>query len=64
VTYVNAALRHTVIERAGKCCEYCQVSQEDRVMPYEVDHIIAEKHGGSTTKGAISARLIGMAQAS
>lgn len=49
MTYVSAALRRDVIERAGNRCEYCRVSHEDRVMPYEVDHIIAEKHGGSTT---------------
>jgi len=49
VTYVSAALRRDVIERASNCCEYCRVSQEDRVMPYEIDHIIAEKHGGVTT---------------
>ncbi|HEX3053169.1 MAG TPA: HNH endonuclease signature motif containing protein [Aggregatilineaceae bacterium] len=46
---MSAGLRRDVIERAGNCCEYCRVSQEDRVMPYEVDHIIAEKHGGATT---------------
>jgi hypothetical protein len=49
VTYISAALRREVIERAGHCCEYCRVSQDDRVMPYECDHIIAEKHGGPTT---------------
>lgn len=48
MTYVSAALRRAVIERADNCCEYCRVSQEDRGMPYEVDHIIAEKHGGLT----------------
>lgn len=49
MTYVSAALRREVIGRADNGCEYCRVSQEDRVMPYEVDHIIAEKHGGATT---------------
>ena len=46
---MSAALRRDVIELADNCCEYCRVSQEDRVMPYEVDHVIAEKHGGPTT---------------
>jgi hypothetical protein len=50
MTYINAALRRAVIERADNCCEYCLVSQEDRQLPYEIDHIIAEKHRGSTTQ--------------
>lgn len=76
MTYVSAGLRRDVIERAGNCCEYCGVSQEDRVMPCEVDHIIAEKHGGTTTfdnlcwscylcngyKGSDIGSLIGMVQ--
>lgn len=44
MSYVNAALRRSVIERAENCCEYCLVSREDRQLPYEIDHIIAEKH--------------------
>lgn len=51
MTYVSAVLRREVVARAGNCCEYCLVSQEDRLMPYEVDHIIAEKHGGATQQG-------------
>jgi hypothetical protein len=49
VSYVSASLRREVIERAGNCCEYCLVSQEDRFFAYETDHIIAIKHGGPTT---------------
>jgi hypothetical protein len=47
--YVSASLRREVIERAKNCCEYCLVSREDRLWPYEADHIIAEKHGGLST---------------
>jgi hypothetical protein len=49
MTYINAALRREVIERANNCCEYCLVHQEDWFFSHEVDHIIAEKHGGTTT---------------
>jgi hypothetical protein len=49
VTDLSAALRREVIERAGNCCEYCRISQEDRVMPYDVALIIPEKHGGAVT---------------
>ena len=44
MTYVSVALRRQVVDRAGNCCEYCKVNQEDRYLPYEIDHIIAEKH--------------------
>jgi hypothetical protein len=47
-TYISAALRREVIERAGNCCEYCRIAQEDQFFAFEVDHIIAEKHGGPT----------------
>lgn len=48
MTYISAALRREVVERANNCCEYCLISQDDRSLPYEIDHIIAEKHGGAT----------------
>jgi hypothetical protein len=48
VTYVPAALRREVIERAGNRCEYCRLQAEIAFYPHEVDHIIAEKHGGTT----------------
>lgn len=48
-TYITVTLRREVIERAGDCCEYCLISQRDVFFALEVDHIIAEKHGGLTT---------------
>ena len=48
-TYISAALRREVIERAGGCCEYCLSSMEDKSLDFAIDHIIAEKHGGATT---------------
>jgi hypothetical protein len=48
VTYVPAAIRRAVIERAGNHCEYCQLSAELAFYAHEVDHVIAEKHGGTT----------------
>jgi hypothetical protein len=47
-TYINAALRREVIERAGNCCEYCLLGSQDRAIDFVIDHIIAEKHGGPT----------------
>jgi hypothetical protein len=45
---VPETLRRQVRERAGRCCEYCLVHEEDMFLPYEPDHIIAEKHNGKT----------------
>ncbi len=47
-TYISAALRREVIERAGGCCEYCLFGMDDRPIDFAVDHVIAEKHGGPT----------------
>ena len=49
MSYISPSLRRFVAERAGNCCEYCLISQDDDVFPFEIDHIIAEKHGGETT---------------
>jgi hypothetical protein len=48
VTRVPTTLRRQVIERAGNRCEYCRLSNEIVFFPHEVDHVIAEKHGGAT----------------
>ena len=47
-TYISAALRRQVFERAHGCCEYCRTAQEDRAIDFVIDHIIAEKHDGET----------------
>jgi HNH endonuclease len=48
VTRPTAELRRQVIERAAGRCEYCRIHQEDAGSRHQVDHIIAEKHGGQT----------------
>ena len=48
-TYVPAALRLGVQERAAGNCEYCLLSEDDAFFSHEPDHIIAEKHGGETS---------------
>jgi hypothetical protein len=48
LTYVPAALRREVVDRANRCCEYCRVGESEREFPFAVDHIIATKHGGET----------------
>mgnify|MGYP002777016436 CR=1 FL=1 len=48
VTYIPVALRRLVEERANFSCEYCLLSAGLAFFPHEVDHVIAEKHGGVT----------------
>lgn len=48
MTYISQGMRKMVVERANNCCEYCLTNQDDRLFPFAVDHIIAEKHRGAS----------------
>ena len=37
-----------VRERANGACEYCQLPQSLSSISFEVDHVIAQKHGGAS----------------
>ncbi len=49
-TDIARELRTVVIERARHQCEYCQKPDDRELNPHrhEVDHVLAEKHGGRT----------------
>lgn len=47
--HIPEALRRQVRGRAKGYCEYCLVHDDLAYVPHEPDHVIAEKHGGSTT---------------
>jgi HNH endonuclease len=47
-SYIPSTLRKLVYERANGCCEYCLFPEAFSLAPHEIDHIIAEKHGGLT----------------
>jgi 5-methylcytosine-specific restriction endonuclease McrA len=49
-TYISVALRQLIRDRAQTACEYCLMPEMAVLVPHEVDHVIAEKHGGQTTK--------------
>jgi hypothetical protein len=53
-TYISAELRRLVAARAEGLCEYCLIHEEDTFFGCEVDHIISEKHGGSTDAGNLA----------
>ncbi len=47
--YIPQSTRREVTERARNCCEYCRIAQDDMLFRFQIDHIIATKHGGDTT---------------
>lgn len=65
-TYVSASLRQIVRDRAQGCCEYCLIPEPLALAAHQVDHIIAEKHGGKTIEGnlALSCTLCNQAKGS
>ena len=50
MSYIPAALRRSIYQRAEGRCEYCRIPDDDAFMPHEIDHIYAEKHGGETAE--------------
>jgi len=48
---MNVALVRLVWGRAKGCCEYCQMPQDFDPTPFEIDHIISEKHKGPRVVG-------------
>jgi len=54
ITHVPAAVRRLVVERARSCREYCLLPSAVAFFPHEVDHVVAEKHGGATDAGNLA----------
>jgi hypothetical protein len=53
-TYIPAALRRLVENRAQNRCEYCLLPAKTAFFSHEIDHVIAEKHGGQTNAGNLA----------
>jgi hypothetical protein len=45
---MNEALKRLVWERAADTCEDCRLPQSFDVLPFQIDHVIAEQHHGAT----------------
>src|SRR5947209_3180728 len=45
---MDRALAQRVWQRAQGACEYCHVPQAYDALSFEMEHIIAKKHGGKT----------------
>ncbi|MBI1900282.1 MAG: HNH endonuclease [Planctomycetia bacterium] len=44
----------SVRRRARGCCEYCRLPESLSSIPFEIDHVIAEQHGGKTVPGNLA----------
>jgi hypothetical protein len=45
---MNRPLLDKLRELSGDRCEYCHIPRKLDPLPFQVDHIIAEQHGGQT----------------
>jgi HNH endonuclease len=43
-----------VWQRANATCEYCRLRQASSSIPFEIDHIIADYHGGKKVPGNLA----------
>ena len=51
---MDSALIELVWERASRRCEYCRMPQIYDEIPFEIDHVIPEQHGGKTVAGNLA----------
>ncbi len=48
---MNAELRRMVRERAGDCCEYCGITQQEEGWSrFHVEHVVARQHKGGDSQ--------------
>jgi HNH endonuclease len=52
---MDAVLAELVFDRAARCCEYCCLPAIFSSVPFEIDHVIARKHGGQTSADNLAA---------
>lgn len=45
---MDARLRQLVWKRARNRCEYCRFPARHSLLPFQIDHVIPENHGGAT----------------
>ena len=48
MAYIGEHMRETIRVRAVRRCEYCLEPEKMSFARHQVDHVIAEKHGGAT----------------
>jgi len=53
-SYLSAELRAFVRLRAGGVCEYCLMHESDTYLGCQIDHVISEKHSGSSDESNLA----------
>jgi hypothetical protein len=53
---MDAELLHLVWQRAARCCEDCRVPADIALLPFQIDHLMAAKHGGLSTAEHLALR--------
>ena len=43
---IPKTLRKEVAKRADYQCEYCRMHESHSFLPFQIDHIVSQKHGG------------------
>src|SRR5260370_21139757 len=51
---MDVALEREIWQRARATCEYCRLPQAYHRIPFQIDDIIAEQHGGATTSANLA----------
>jgi HNH endonuclease len=51
---MDAVLQRLVRDRARGQCEYCLLPEQFSSAPFEIDHVIAEQHGGRPVPGNLA----------
>jgi HNH endonuclease len=51
---VKRELARAVWQRAQERCEYCRLPKFALTLPFQIDYIIAEKHGGQSVKNNLA----------
>lgn len=51
---MKASLKRLVRQRAAERCEYCHMPSAYYRVPFQIEHIIAEQHGGNTAPGNLA----------
>jgi hypothetical protein len=60
----ESGVSRRVWSRAGGRCEYCRIPQFAFPLPFQIDHIVAEKQDGETVDGNLALAFLGQASLS
>ena len=51
---MDRSLQELVWRRAGGVCEYCRLPSVLAPVPFQIDHVVAQQHGGETVEANLA----------